>query len=30
MKYNDGSAITYGWYVWEKWYKDKTELQWFN
>ena len=25
-----GSAVAYGWYVWEKGYKGKTELQWFN
>jgi hypothetical protein len=25
-----GSAVAYAWYVWEKGYKGKTELQWFN
>jgi len=25
-----GSAVAYGWYVWEKGYKGKTEIQWFN
>lgn len=25
-----GSAVAYGWYIWEKGYKGKTEIQWFN
>lgn len=25
-----GSAICYGWFIWEKGYKGKTELKWFN
>jgi hypothetical protein len=25
-----GSAVAYGWYIWEKGYQGKTELQWFN
>lgn len=24
------SAVCYAWYVWEKGYKGKTELSWFN
>jgi hypothetical protein len=25
-----GSAVAYAWFVWEKGYKGKTELRWFN
>jgi hypothetical protein len=24
------SAVAYAWFVWEKGYKGKTELNWFN
>lgn len=30
MKEGGGSAIAYGWYIWEKGYKGDTILKWFN
>lgn len=30
MKDGGGSAVAYAWYVWEKGFTGKTELQWFN
>lgn len=27
---NGGSAVAYAWYIWQKGFKGKTELQWFN
>lgn len=30
MKKGGGSAVAYAWYVWEKGFKGKTELDWFN
>jgi len=30
MKDGGGSAVAYAWYIWEKGYKGKTELNWFN
>ena len=30
MKAGGGSAVAYAWFVWEKGYKGRTELGWFN
>ena len=30
MKKGGGSAVAYGWFVWEKGYKGETTLDWFN
>lgn len=29
-KYNYSSAICYAWFVWEKGYKGKPEIEWIN
>lgn len=30
MKKNGGSAVAYGWFVWQKGYKNDTIIKWFN
>jgi len=30
MKKGGGSAVAYGWFVWEKGFKGNTKIQWFN
>ena len=30
MKKGGGSAVAYGWFVWEKGFKGDTKIQWFN
>ena len=30
MKDGGGSAVAYGWYIWEKGYTGNTIIQWFN
>ena len=30
MRQGGGSAVAYAWFIWEKGYKDKTTIGWFN
>lgn len=30
MKDGGGSAVAYGWYIWEKGYTGNTTVKWFN
>jgi hypothetical protein len=30
MRDGGGSAVAYAWFIWEKGYKGKTVIDWFN